>query len=329
MNNSTSLNIGFYDDTFFLSVFITEGIIIIPTIFGNLLLVYSIIRFRTLHKRSYILICNLALSDLLFGLLFIPYDMISFVVPEVRQNKLTCLLREFLLLGLVGGSVMNMLVISIERYTAIKYPLWHFKLSQKCLVIPISFSWLTSIFIAVLPLFGWNSWNTTLKCTYQWIDALNPKFLTLWLSINVIAVFISFAMFIAVFVTISAIVNKRNSITNPLMHRTSVHGLRSSFEKTKLFTLILGVFAFCWGPYSITVSLKPLFPSERENFSRVLKYSSLLAISNSGINWIILGLRNKRIRHAIKTTLSPFKRWAFQTQYDTSLHQLRSVSSVS
>ena len=76
------------------------------------------------------MIANLAVSDFLIGAVFIPYDMSTVGFPQMRQNKIT----NAFLLTFVGASVVNFLLISVERYAAIAYPLWHLKLSPNWLI---------------------------------------------------------------------------------------------------------------------------------------------------------------------------------------------------
>jgi hypothetical protein len=79
------------DETFSTIFLVTEGLMIIPTIFGNLLLIMCIKRYKILQIWSNILIANLAVSDFLLGLIFIPYDMTLKHVRVMSENKFACL----------------------------------------------------------------------------------------------------------------------------------------------------------------------------------------------------------------------------------------------
>jgi hypothetical protein len=65
--------------------FVIEAIPIVPILFGNSLILFSIARFRRLRTRMNILVANLLVSDFLVGLIMIPYD-ISFVMVIAKNH---------------------------------------------------------------------------------------------------------------------------------------------------------------------------------------------------------------------------------------------------
>lgn len=298
--NTTNFNS--FNDTIFLTFFTIEGIIAIPTVFGNLLLIYCIKHYKTFHTRSYILIANLAVSDFLIGAVFIPYDMSTVGFPQMRQNKITCILRNALLLTFVGASVVNLLLISLERYAAIAYPLWHLKLSPNWLIGSIILAWSFSSILAILPLMGWNSWNTTLKCTRKWNDTYAHSYKVMWILICVLTIIISISLFIRVVIITFKLLDSSNMAEGDI-RKFSPRYLTTSIEKTKVLILILGVFVVCWAPYCIVVFLEILFPSKRKQLDEVRIYCGMVAFVNSSLNWVIYGLKNKKIRHAFIRTL--------------------------
>jgi hypothetical protein len=140
--------------------FVIEAILIVPILFGNSLILFSIARFRRLRTRMNILVANLSVSDFLVGLIMIPYDISFVMVEDLRQNKWTCLLRETFQILFLGSSVLNLLLISVERYLAILFPLAHVhRRSRKWLALLILASWLFAILVSILPLLGVNTWR--------------------------------------------------------------------------------------------------------------------------------------------------------------------------
>lgn len=317
--------------TFDLALFIIESIILLPTILGNILLIYCVSRYKKLHTRSYILIANLAASDLLFALIFLPYDMSAFGFPEIRKNKLTCLLRNVLLLTFVGASVFNLLVISFERYLAIAYPLWHLKLSRRWLIVAIVSSWSLSTFISVLPLSGWNSWNSSRRCIHSWFTILTGEYKTILFFTYTTSVFISFVLFVKVVTKALTFLNESSTTTGDInIRRLSARRLQRSIEKTKLLLLVLGLFVLCWGPYCMIDVLDSYIFKGNDQIDSVKRYSGLLALCNSGINWIVYGLKNDNIRHAFKLTLCKWKKSSTGLPInESSIQQLSQVSSLS
>jgi len=194
-------------------------------VFGNLLLIYCIKHYKTFHTRSYILIANLAVSDFLIGAVFIPYDMPTVCwFPQMRQNKITCILRNAFLLTFVGDSVISLLLISLERYAAIAYPLWHLKLSPNWLIGLIVLAWSFSSILAILPLMGWNSWNTTLKCTRRWNDTYARDYKVMWILICVLTIIISIILFIRVVIITFRMLDSSN-VADDIHSLESLHNV--------------------------------------------------------------------------------------------------------
>jgi hypothetical protein len=180
--------------------------------------------------------------------------------------------------------------------------LWHLKLSPNWLIGSIILAWSFSSILAILPLMGWNSWNTTLKCTRKWNDTYAHSYKVMWILICVLTIIISISLFIRVVIITFKLLDSSNMAEGDI-RKFSPRYLTTSIEKTKVLILILGVFVVCWAPYCIVVFLEILFPSKRKQLDEVRIYCGMVAFVNSSLNWVIYGLKNKKIRHAFIRTL--------------------------
>nr|XP_040042731.1 trace amine-associated receptor 13c-like [Gasterosteus aculeatus aculeatus] len=93
------------------------------TVLLNLLVIISISHFAQLHTPTNLLLLSLAISDLLVGLLVMPSEMVSVIETCWLLGDLLCTLSTMMGSTLVSASVGNMVLISIDRYVAICYPL--------------------------------------------------------------------------------------------------------------------------------------------------------------------------------------------------------------
>lgn len=281
-----------------------EAIIFLPIIFGNLLILLSIARFKRLRTRINVLIANLAVSDLLVGIVMIPYDLNFMFNTSLRQNKLTCLLRHTFEIAFIGSSVLNLLVISIERYLAIVHPLFHVKKSTKnWLATLIASSWVISILVACLPLFGWNSWYPGVPCDPMYIYSKSYSGLVYCILIG--SMIANFVMYVQVVNTALAQLRALQAETSVVADDAlrHVHIKKKSIKKTKMMILVLGVFAICWGPYCLTILFETIFLEPSDSMELVEKFLACFGILNSGLNWIIFGLKNSSYRKAFKYLL--------------------------
>lgn len=281
-----------------------EIVIFLPTIFGNSLILISIALFKRLRTRMNILIANLAVSDLLIGLVMIPYDMCFLHYNYLRSGKYTCLLRHSIEFSFLGASVLNLLVISVERYYAIVKPLKHVRAATtKLLVTMIASSWAVVIAVACLPLVGWNSWATDMPCDTSLIHTKGYNGLVV--SILVGSIIANFIMYIQVVRTAFSQLKAIKAQSKSAADDTNPHleSKRKNIKKTKLMILVLGVFAICWGPFCITMIFETLFLESSETLELIKKFFGCFGLLNSGLNWIIYGAKNKTYRKAFKYIL--------------------------
>lgn len=97
--------------------------ITVLTVTLNLLVVIAISHFKQLHEPTHLLLLSLATSDLLVGLLVMPVEMIRFIETCWLLGDLICALSYIVGFTLTSASVGNMVLISIDRYIAICFPL--------------------------------------------------------------------------------------------------------------------------------------------------------------------------------------------------------------
>ena len=71
---------------------VVDAVMFLPTVFGNILILLSIVRFRRLRTKIHILIGHLAVNDLLVGATLLPLETIgdSF---HYDQEKYYCLIK--------------------------------------------------------------------------------------------------------------------------------------------------------------------------------------------------------------------------------------------
>ncbi|XP_043986962.1 trace amine-associated receptor 13c-like [Gambusia affinis] len=114
------------------------------TVFSNLLVIISIYHFKRLHSPTNILLLSLAVSDCLVGFL------ISFQIVLIDGcwyfGDIMCALCIILDYIITTSSIGTMVLISIDRYVAICYPLHYFsKVTTERAKMCVSVFWMCSI----------------------------------------------------------------------------------------------------------------------------------------------------------------------------------------
>ena len=130
---------------------------------SNVILIISIIC-KHLKQPTHILLLNLAISDVLVCIIFIPFGIVSgyaggFVLGS--NDRLRCQVCQFngLIFSAATIASLNTLgLISIDRFVYFKYPLsYHRYVTATKTVFVILLVWLFSAVQSILPLFGFGA----------------------------------------------------------------------------------------------------------------------------------------------------------------------------
>ncbi|KAJ3582046.1 hypothetical protein NHX12_015948 [Muraenolepis orangiensis] len=95
----------------------------ILTVLLNLLVIVSISHYRQLHTPTNLVLLSLACSDLLIGLIVIPFVALYFISSCWLLGQFMCTIFYVLVYVSTSASVGNILLISVDRYVAICQPL--------------------------------------------------------------------------------------------------------------------------------------------------------------------------------------------------------------
>ncbi|XP_037340104.1 5-hydroxytryptamine receptor 4 [Pungitius pungitius] len=136
------------------------SVIIIMTVFGNLLVMVALCKDRHLRKKkTNYFIVSLAFADLLVALLVMPFAAIELTTGEWRYGEIFCLVRTSLDVLLTTASILHLCCIALDRYYAICcQPLvYRHKMTPVRVAGMLSGCWLIPTFISFLPIM--QSWN--------------------------------------------------------------------------------------------------------------------------------------------------------------------------
>ncbi len=157
----------------YIAVVLVMVIIECIALFGNVIVMVVILKTPQLRTQlTYLFVLNLCVVDLLATLFVIPFSIAAYVDDRWPFSPAFCYANGFLSVFVSITSISSICVISIERYYSIRAPMHyagHMTLSRTVSVILCV--WLHAGFIAVLPLFGWNTYiysEAKFHCTFVW-----------------------------------------------------------------------------------------------------------------------------------------------------------------
>lgn len=217
----------------FVLVAMTLCTITFITIFGNLLVLVALYRFKKLRSMSNCLIGNLAVSDLLLALSVLPisttYDVLGYwVFGEIMCTIWLCIDVLY-----CTASIWGLCTIAVDRYTATVYPVWYLeKKSPTRALVYIIFVWMFSIIVSVAPFIGWRE---MIPSFYQYNPEINRQECVLFMSKTYVvysamgSFVIPTCLMVFLYVRIFIVLRKRTRSMQPMRKRT-FYPSESDFE---------------------------------------------------------------------------------------------------
>uniref|UniRef100_A0A671TLE1 G-protein coupled receptors family 1 profile domain-containing protein n=1 Tax=Sparus aurata TaxID=8175 RepID=A0A671TLE1_SPAAU len=220
------------------------------TVVLNLLVIISISHFRQLQTPTNLILLSLAVSDLLVGILVIPTEIITFQ-SCLFQDKTSCALFYIFSFILTSASVGSMVLISVDRYVAICYPLCYSSMiTTRRVQICMSLCWFCSVTYNLM----------LLKDHLSQIDLLNSCFQECFLVINYISGAVDLLVTFFCPLTVIIVLYMRVfvvAVSQARVMRSQISALklntvivkRSEMRAARTVGVILLVFVLCLLPY--------------------------------------------------------------------------------
>ena len=137
-------------------------ICIFMTVFGNILVIMSVMTYRPLRNVANFFIISLAVADLAVAILVMPFHVVNFILDHWVFGKIFCDIWLTFDILCCTASILNLCAIATDRYWAIHDPLnYAQKRTLKRVMVMICLVWTSSAIISVPPLVGWNNWSNT------------------------------------------------------------------------------------------------------------------------------------------------------------------------
>uniref|UniRef100_A0A7N6ABD4 G-protein coupled receptors family 1 profile domain-containing protein n=1 Tax=Anabas testudineus TaxID=64144 RepID=A0A7N6ABD4_ANATE len=254
------------------------------TVSLNLLVIISISHFRQLHTPTNLLLLSLAVSDFLVGLIVMPFQILL-LEPCWFLGDLVCVLFNFPLFITVSTSVVNMVLISVDRYVAICDPLrYPATITSKTVRICVLLCWIYSVFYSFLFLpDNFKQPGRYNSCYGECVISVNVVVdLVLGFLIPISSIII---LYMRVFVVaVSQARSMRSHIAAVKLQRSvTVTVKKSELKAARTLGVVVAVFILCYCPYyGVSLSGYEVFLS-----SSTIVFFVFLLYFNSCLNPVI------------------------------------------
>ncbi|XP_062045617.1 histamine H2 receptor [Lepus europaeus] len=278
-----------------LSVVLT--VLILITAAGNVVVCLAVGLNRRLRSLTNCFIVSLAITDLLLGLLVLPFSAIYQLSCRWSFGKVFCNIYISLDVMLCTASILNLFMISIDRYCAVTDPLrYPVLVTPGRVTISLVSIWVISITLSFLSIhLGWNSRNTTSeghhtspKCKFQVneVYGLVDGLVTFYLPLLIMCV-----TYYRIFKIAREQARRINHISSWQAATIREH------KATVTLAAVMGAFIVCWFPYFTAFVYRGLKGDDAIN--EVVEAVVLwLGYANSALNPILYAALNRDFRNA-------------------------------
>ena len=278
------------------------------TVFGNLLVMISILHFKQLHSPANFLITSLACADFLVGVTVMPFSTVRSVESCWYFGESYCQLHSCFEGSSCYASIYHLCFISLDRYIAVTDPLVYptkftVSVSGMCIV----FSWLFPIIYTFSLLgtganeVGLEDLVSALTCVGGCQIAVNQN----WVLVNFLLFFIPTLVMIVLYSKIFLIAKQQARKIESLSNKTgrcsdSFQDRVAKRERKAARTLGVAVLAFLvsWLPYFLDSIIDAFLGFITPTY--VYEILVWIAYYNSAMNPLIYAFFYPWFRKAIK-----------------------------
>uniref|UniRef100_A0A8C1M8G8 G-protein coupled receptors family 1 profile domain-containing protein n=1 Tax=Cyprinus carpio TaxID=7962 RepID=A0A8C1M8G8_CYPCA len=292
------------------AIYIFMVLMILTTVFGNLLIIISISHFKQLQSPTHLIVRSLAASDCLLGSLVMPYSMVRSVEGCWYLGDVVCTVHSSLDMSFCISSLLHLSLISVDRYMAICDPLrYRMRVTNNTVTAFITFIWLFSIFYSFFIVFsgvnkiGLESFIMQVYCVGSCVLFFNKQ----WgIICPILTFFLPGTIMSSLYMKIFYVAQKHakvmsERVTGRLKSQSSAHRERKA---AKTLAIVMGVFLFCWLPFFTVTALDPFF----NFFTPAVVFDAVIwfAYLNSTCNPLIYGFFYPCFQSAFKILISTY-----------------------
>jgi len=285
-------------------------LIFVVSLAGNTVIGIIVYKTKTMRKPINFFIVNMAMSDLLFPIFFIPREIqllyIDSWLIDGPLGQALCKLTAFLTDVSAAVSIQSLILIAVSRFGAVVYPLRSPLISSKLCPFFILVTWIVALACFSPYFFGYKlaEYHGRLVCRMLWEEAFGEysSFQSYFLSVLMAIVFIPLVVIAILYIIIFL---KLKSQRSPGEQSTNA-GQRQQRERNVLnmsIAIVLG-FAVCWLPLAIGW-LVFFFASDIRwcSFHYFTIVARFMAHANCAINPCICFIFTRNYRKGLKTLL--------------------------
>ena len=291
-------------------------LLFVVSLAGNTIIGIIVYKTKTMRKPINFFIVNMAMSDLLFPIFHFTRKVTNFYVDSWLISgplgEALCKLAAFLTSVSVSVSIQSLVLIAVDRFGAVVFPLRSPLISSKLCRFFILATWIIAVAVLCPGLIaiklvknpGWID-----LCVWQWNEAFGDysSFENYVVAMFVVFRYIPLVLIAILYLTI-ALKIKSHTIPGEQSVNAREQRLKRERNVLKMSIAIVLAFAVCWLPQTIywllTISSSDNAMKSSCGFRYFAHIALFLAPSNCAINPFICFIFSGNYRQGLKNLLS-------------------------
>lgn len=282
-------------------------IVFLVGIIGNSVVCWTIIRRRRMRSSNYIFTFNLAFSDLVFVVFYVPSQMAAY---ENNHNwalgEAMCRIMYVILPSCLSASVGTLLAITGDRYRAVAHPMEP-RITSYTMRCIIALIWLCS-FMTALPVIIHSALITQNNGTEIFCDEIWPEQLyknIYWISIFVIQYLLPLSIILVLAVLIAYHVEKNTKQLRKSMSKVFESTVRQRMKQTskiiRMLVVLVLLYTICMLPQHVVFLWWQYGDlTTRPYRMYIFRFANVFPMANSAFNPIAYGTLNPDFKKAFK-----------------------------
>lgn len=275
------------------------SLIILLGLLGNVLVIYMIIRYRTMRTVTNFFIANLALADLLVDTVCLPFTLVYTLLDEWKFGAVLCHMVPFAQALSVYVSILTLTVIALERYRCIVFHLGR-RLPWRSSFLIMAVTWtMSAVLAAPLAIFREYRYEEIppinlriAVCSEKWPHETGRDGLIYSLSVLLLQYIIPLAIISYAYICIWV---KLKNHVSPSSRNDSINRRKKT---TKMLALVVLVFAICWLPFHVIQLASDLDLALRlKEYKLIYTVFHIVAMCSTFTNPLLYGWMNKNYRN--------------------------------
>ena len=293
-------------------------LLFVVSLAGNILIGIIVYKEKALRTPINILIVNMAISDLLFSIicfpaLFVRLNAASHWLLSGPFGQALCRLRYFVTDVSIVVSVQSLVLIAVDRFVAVVFPLRPSLISSKRCRLFILVIWVVAMAVSCPQLLVWKVVDNTERLVCQ--RELNDKFresssIKNYTLVTIIVFLYVPLVLIAIFYFSIAVRIKSQKIPGEPSVNARKQRLKRERNALKMSVAIVFAFAVCWLPSCIIFFLFLFLSDSAMMSSCAFQYSAHITIilvrSYCAVNPCICFIFSGNYRQGLKNLLGCF-----------------------